>query len=97
MFREGTRNIPNVGGVKFLSAQGTTGDVAGNNAAGALPSYNFNRGTFEYYEGITGELQTDTILTKRDTCFSCAVRCKPVISTEFRGRTVSAAPWRHRV
>lgn len=88
MFREGTRNIPNVGGVKFLSAQGTAGDVAGNNAAGALPSYNFNRGTFEYYEGITGELQTDTILTKRDTCFSCAVRCKPVISTEFRGRKV---------
>jgi len=88
LYKSGTEAIPNTPGVKFMTLQGTTGDVAGNNAAGALPTYNFNRGTFEHFDEIAGERMTDTILVKRDTCFACAVRCKPVLATEYKGRKV---------
>ena len=47
-----------------------------------------NEGQFEGFETITGELMTETILKHRDTCFSCTVRCKPVVETEYMGRQV---------
>ncbi len=88
MFRDGTKRIPDIGAVQFLHDHGTTGDVAGQHAAGGLPTRNFNEGQFEGYETIAGELMTETILKERDTCYSCTVRCKRVVETEFMGQKV---------
>ncbi len=89
LFRDGTKRIPELPGIDFLHVHGTAGDVAGMHAAGGLPTHNFNRGQFEGYESIAGELMTETILVDRDTCYSCTVRCKRVIETEYKGRKVS--------
>ena len=88
IFRDGTKRIPDIGAVQFLHVHGTTGDVAGVNAGGALPTRNFNEGQFEGARHITGELMTETILKERDTCYSCTVRCKRVVETEFMGEKV---------
>jgi aldehyde:ferredoxin oxidoreductase len=89
LFRDGTKRIPETPAVQFLTVHGTTGDVSGVNAVGMLPTRNMNEGQFEGFETITGELMTETILKHRDTCFSCTVRCKPVVETEYDGRQVS--------
>lgn len=88
LFRDGTKKIPELPGVDFLHVHGTTGDVAGMHAGGGLPTYNFNSGQFAGYESISGELMTDTILVDRDTCYSCTVRCKRVIETEYNNHKV---------
>ncbi len=88
LFRDGTKRIPETSAVQFLHVHGTTGDVAGQHAAGGLPTRNFNEGQFEGFESIAGELMTETILKERDTCYSCTVRCKRVVETEFMGRKV---------
>ncbi len=89
MFREGTKNIPNYPSVERMHILGTTGGLSGHNLAGGLPTRNYNEGQFEGYESISGERMVETILTRRDTCFSCTVRCKRVVETEFNGRQVS--------
>jgi len=88
LFRDGTKRIPDTPAVQFLHVHGTTGDVAGVNAVGMLPTRNCNEGQFEGFQGIAGELMTETILVDRDTCFSCTVRCKRVVETEFMNRKV---------
>jgi aldehyde:ferredoxin oxidoreductase len=88
LFRDGTSRIPDTPAVDFLHVHGTTGDVAGMHGAGGLPTHNFNRGQFSGYETIAGELMTETILVERDTCFSCTVRCKRVVETEFNNTKV---------
>jgi aldehyde:ferredoxin oxidoreductase len=88
LFRDGTKRIPETPAVQFMTVHGTTGDVAGVQAIGMLPTRNMNEGQFEGFETITGELMTETILKHRDTCFSCTVRCKPVVETEYMGRAV---------
>ena len=88
LFRDGTKRIPETPAVQFMTVHGTTGDVAGVQAIGMLPTRNMNEGQFEGFETITGELMTETILKHRDTCFSCTVRCKPVVETEYMGRQV---------
>jgi aldehyde:ferredoxin oxidoreductase len=90
LFRDGTKRIPETPGVQFMTVHGTTGDVAGVQSIGMLPTRNMKEGQFEGYETITGELMTETLLKRRDTCFSCAVRCKPVIETEYMGEKVDA-------
>ena len=88
LFRDGTKRIPETPGVEFMQIHGTTGDVMGMHEGGGLPTRNFNEGTFEGAEGIDGMLMTDTILVETDTCFSCTVRCKRVVETEFNGGKV---------
>ncbi|MFN8524849.1 MAG: aldehyde ferredoxin oxidoreductase family protein [Chloroflexota bacterium] len=58
---------------------GTAGGLRGLSLAGGLPTFNFQEGSFEGNEKITGETMRDTILVKRDTCYACAVRCKRVV------------------
>ncbi len=89
LFRVGTKRIPDTPAVQFMTVHGTTGDVAGVNAIGMLPTRNMNEGQFEGFETISGELMTETILKERDTCYSCTVRCKPTVETEYKGRKVS--------
>lgn len=90
LFRAGTKRIPETPAVEFLHVYGTTGDVSGQHAGGGLPTYNFNEGQFAGFKSISGELMTETILKDRDTCFSCTVRCKRVVETEYKGRHVSS-------
>ena len=71
-----------------LHLHGTAGVVVGQNIGGTLPTRNYNEGQFEGCESIGGELMTETILKERDTCYSCAVKCKRVVETEFNGRKV---------
>ncbi|MGD1991705.1 MAG: aldehyde ferredoxin oxidoreductase family protein [Anaerolineae bacterium] len=62
-----------------LQENGTANGVF-QHLSGGLPSYNFQKGTFDQgWEEITGERMTATILKDRDTCFACPVRCKRVV------------------
>ena len=65
---------------------GTAGGLRALSLAGGLPTFNFQEGSFEGNEKITGTTMRDTILIKRDTCYACAVRCK----RSSRSRTPSA-------
>src|SRR5438874_1800417 len=50
---------------------GTAGGLRSLSMAGGLPTYNFQEGSFEGNEKITGTTMRDTILIKRDTCYAC--------------------------
>lgn len=73
-------NAPTLAG--GMTDLGTTGIVTDNNAAGGLPTRNFQEGQFEGAQKITGTTMRDTILTGRETCFACPIRCKRVVQTE---------------
>jgi aldehyde:ferredoxin oxidoreductase len=55
---------------------GTDGGLIDLSESGALPTRNFQQGSFEGAEKLTGETMTNTILTGRDNCFACPVYCK---------------------
>ncbi len=86
--REGVKSIPASLDVNGLGKNGTADVVVFQNSIGSLPTRNYNEGTYEGFEEITGDRMTETILVGRDTCFACAVRCKRVVETEFRGEKV---------
>ena len=88
MYKQGTARIPECPVVESFHIYGTAGDVPAMQAVGGLPTRNFNEGQFGGFESISGEYVTETILKDRDTCFSCSVRCKRVIETEFQGEKV---------
>ena len=62
--------------MKFFTKHGQIGFVAPLQAMGMLPTKNFQHGTFDQYEAISGETMTQTILKGRGTCSQCAVSCK---------------------
>lgn len=66
------------------SLNGTAGVLDYHVGEGFMPSYNFTRGTMEGADNITGRVIRETILKERDTCFGCAIRCKPVV--EIKGK-----------
>ena len=59
-----------------MGLHGTADVVLPQDQSGGLPTRNWSSGTFEGAEAISGQRMTETILTKRDTCFGCVVRCK---------------------
>lgn len=67
---------------------GTPGGVAYLNQMGVFPTQNFQRGTFERFERISGEVLYDDYLIKRDTCTACPVSCKRVVEAEYQGQKV---------
>ena len=44
--------------------------------AGVLPTYNFQDGSFDQIEEISGEVMNDKIGEKPETCYACVVACK---------------------
>ena len=72
-----------------LQTYGTAGVTSRQHAEGGLPTYNFNAGQFAENESINGETMTDSILTNRDTCYACTVKCKRSVSTTFENEVVS--------
>ncbi len=70
-----TETLTNPNVVNFTK-HGQVGFVGALNQLGMLPTKNFQQGTYEKYEAITGETMTQTILKSRNTCSQCAVDCK---------------------
>ncbi len=84
----GAAEIPNNGDMLGLRIDGTEGVLEGQHANGGLPTFNYSAGQFDGYEAIGGATMTATILKNRETCYSCAVRCKRAVETEWEGRPV---------
>ena len=89
--RQGAGDLKTNDDIKGLGEFGTAGLIAGQQAVGGLPSFNFNEGTIDGFMNLSGEVMADTILTKRDTCYACTVRCKRVVETEYRQKKVDPA------
>ncbi|MEA3407656.1 MAG: aldehyde ferredoxin oxidoreductase family protein [Chloroflexota bacterium] len=58
---------------------GTNGGLEGLSEIGALPTRNFQDGQFEGAEKIGGVAMRDTVLTGREGCYACPIRCKRVV------------------
>ncbi|WP_313347074.1 aldehyde ferredoxin oxidoreductase family protein [Sedimentibacter sp.] len=71
-----------------LYLYGTAASVMSNHKAGMLPTRNFSEGTFEGAEKISGETMAETILKKREGCYSCPIRCKRVVEVNNEKLTV---------
>ena len=61
---------------------GTASVVRNLNRHGGLPTCNFQKGSFEGTESITGQAMRDTILTGRRSCFACPVQCKREVKVD---------------
>jgi aldehyde:ferredoxin oxidoreductase len=59
-----------------MGLNGTADVVMPQDESGGLPTRNWASGTFEGAKAICGSTMSETILTRRDTCFGCVVRCK---------------------
>lgn len=67
-------------GVASMRDHGTGGVLSSQQAAGGLPTRNWESGVFEGYQAIDGVTMSNTVLKENDTCFGCIVRCKRVVS-----------------
>lgn len=71
-----------------MHLHGTARGVLSNDAMGILPTKNFQKGSFEHAESISGEKMSETILVNRGTCLGCGRLCKREV--EVADRQVSA-------
>jgi len=83
-----------------LAKYGTLGILESQNAVGGLPTRNYRSGWMGYDRAaaIGGERLFDELLRGadedtqlkqgRETCYSCAVRCKRVVESEWEGRAL---------
>jgi len=67
-----------------LSDHGTAGNFAAFNRIGSLPTRNFQEGGFEGTDKISAEAMEAGALKKRESCYACPLRCKPVVSVGGR-------------
>lgn len=72
-----------------MQEMGTARAVSILNSAGGLPTRNFQTGSFEGHETLTGRYMTDTILVDRESCYACPVHCKRVVEVDEDGLAVS--------
>ncbi len=75
-------------GFEAFGKYGTGGGVTALSEMGILPTKNFQEGTFEFAEEISGVRMAETILAGRDTCAGCTIRCKRAVETSFDGEAV---------
>jgi aldehyde:ferredoxin oxidoreductase len=69
--------------IEGLKAYGTVGDTDDLSRSGRLPTKNFQRGTFEGADKITGETMVSSgYLVGRDTCWACSTNCKRVVEAK---------------
>jgi aldehyde:ferredoxin oxidoreductase len=61
---------------------GTDGGLITLSETGGLPTRNFQEGSFEFAENLTGATMTNTILIDRDNCYACVLNCKRVVKTD---------------
>jgi aldehyde:ferredoxin oxidoreductase len=67
-----------------LHETGTVGGLQSLSESGGLPTRNFQEGSFEGAEKLTGQTMMDTILVGRDTCHACPVTCKRKVKVTGR-------------
>ncbi|HEY81726.1 MAG TPA: aldehyde ferredoxin oxidoreductase family protein [Dehalococcoidia bacterium] len=68
--------------LKGMHDFGTSRLVPALNSAGGLPTRNFQLGSIDGAEQISGQTMKDTILTRRRACFACAVQCKREVKVD---------------
>lgn len=60
----------------WFSKFGQAGFVELLQEMGMLPTKNFQGGTFEHFEALSGQTMANTILKRKGTCSQCPVACK---------------------
>ncbi|MBN1260354.1 MAG: aldehyde ferredoxin oxidoreductase family protein [Anaerolineae bacterium] len=70
LYTGGMQDYGTAGGLQYLSS------ISG------LPTFNFQEGSFEGAQKLTGATMADTILVRNDTCYACPVRCKRVVASD---------------
>ena len=65
-----------------LQDKGTPGLVEPLNTAGMLPTRNFLQGAFEGVDNLKWEVYESELLTARQTCYACAIRCKREVQVD---------------
>jgi len=60
---------------EMMPAYGTAAFVNRCNETNTLPTHNFQRGSFEEADAISGETLAETLLTKNFGCTSCVIKC----------------------
>ncbi len=65
-----------------LGLYGTAETITWQIDSSGLPTRNWSSGTFEDWQALDGKTMSDTILKRRDTCYSCTVRCKRVVEVQ---------------
>jgi len=90
-FGEKWRDEPSA---EYFAQHGTIGSLTALNAAGGLPTRNFQKGQFEKAEQISGEELSRRYLVRRDTCYACPIRCKRVVesSSPYRVDRIYGGP-----
>jgi aldehyde:ferredoxin oxidoreductase len=72
---------------------GTMGNVLALNALGALPTRNFQQGTFEHAEEVSGERIHKDYLKKVKACHGCSIGCDHMLAahkgTKYEGTVAS--------
>jgi len=69
---------------------GTTAAVAGLDSRGVLPTKNFKHGAFDRVDRIEGEaLYRSEMVTQRETCAGCPIRCRRSIRFTFEGQEMA--------
>lgn len=69
-FNQSTKISPSI-----LRLHGTAYTVASTQSHGALPTRNFQQGTFDGWKGIDGETLSKKFLLRHKSCFSCPISC----------------------
>jgi aldehyde:ferredoxin oxidoreductase len=93
-------NVRNDEDVWALAKYGMLGILEGQSAAGGLPNRNYTSGSMGYERAaaiggerlftdlLRGADEDNQLKQGRETCYSCAVRCKRVVETEWEGRAI---------
>jgi aldehyde:ferredoxin oxidoreductase len=61
---------------------GTAAVIPGLNRRGGLPTCNFQAGSFDGVDRISGQAMKDTMLVRRRGCFACPVQCKREVKVD---------------
>lgn len=72
-FSKSTKDHP---AISLHHELGTAKGIVPVSVAGMLPTYNFQDGSFEGAEKISGETMKRELNGKTETCYACAVSCK---------------------
>jgi aldehyde:ferredoxin oxidoreductase len=71
-----------------LGLFGTAEVMNPQNRKGGQASYNWSSGYFENANALDGTTMAKSILMKRDTCYSCSIRCKRVVEVNDESQPV---------
>ena len=61
---------------------GTVPMVTTMNAYGTLPVHNFQQGSFESIDNVSGELMNEKFVVKSESCYSCPIGCARVTQSK---------------